>query len=162
MQLDATDLKILAVLQSEGRISNQDLAERVFLSPSSCLRRVRMLEESGVISHYRAVLDTQVLGLEVDAFVQVTMRRDVEQWHENFSAALQTWPEVVGSYIITGEANYLLRVRARNLKHYSSFVLERLYKTTGVLDIRSNIVLQTLKDSSDVALSLLDPTSTNF
>ncbi|MCU6432564.1 Lrp/AsnC family transcriptional regulator [Undibacterium sp. Jales W-56] len=155
MQLDATDMKILHFLQSEGRISNQDLADRVFLSPSSCLRRVRMLEEAGIISRYSAVLDATALGLEVDAFVQVTMRRDVEQWHENFSAALQSWPEVVGSYIITGDANYLLRVKARNLKHYSSFVLERLYKTTGVLDIRSNIVLQTLKDTNEIATGLL-------
>lgn len=155
MQLDPTDLKILALLQADGRISNQDLAEKVFLSASSCLRRVRMLEESGVISHYRAVLDPIVIGLEVDAFVQVTMRRDVEHWHENFSKAILSWPEVVGTYIITGDANYLLRVRARNLKHYSSFILERLYKTTGVLDIRSNIVLQTLKDSTDIAPELL-------
>ncbi|MFX7052604.1 Lrp/AsnC ligand binding domain-containing protein, partial [Acinetobacter baumannii] len=80
-------------------------------------------------------------GLEVDAFVQVSMRRDVERWHEGFTEALNRWPEVVGSYIITGEANYLLRVRARNLKHYSSFVLEKLYKAHGVLDIRSNIIL---------------------
>jgi DNA-binding Lrp family transcriptional regulator len=114
-----------------------------------------MLEESGVISHYRAVLDPNVIGLEVDAFVQVTMRRDVEHWHENFTEAILSWPEVVGTYIITGDANYLLRVRARNLKHYSSFILERLYKTTGVLDIRSNIVLQTLKDSHDIAPELL-------
>lgn len=155
MQLDPTDLKILALLQADGRVSNQDLAEKVFLSASSCLRRVRMLEESGVISHYRAVLDPNVIGLEVDAFVQVTMRRDVEHWHENFTEAILTWPEVVGTYIITGDANYLLRVRARNLKHYSSFILERLYKTTGVLDIRSNIVLQTLKDSNDIAPELL-------
>ncbi|MFZ6843687.1 Lrp/AsnC family transcriptional regulator [Undibacterium sp. RuTC16W] len=155
MQLDATDIKILHFLQCEGRISNQDLADKVFLSPSSCLRRVRMLEEAGIISRYSAVLDATALGLEVDAFVQVTMRRDVEQWHENFSAALQSWPEVVGSYIITGDANYLLRVKARNLKHYSSFVLERLYKTTGVLDIRSNIVLQTLKDTNEIATGLL-------
>ncbi len=155
MQLDPTDLKILALLQADGRISNQDLAEKVFLSASSCLRRVRMLEESGVISHYRAVLDPNVIGLEVDAFVQVTMRRDVEHWHENFTTAILSWPEVVGTYIITGDANYLLRVRARNLKHYSSFILERLYKTTGVLDIRSNIVLQTLKDSNDIAPELL-------
>jgi DNA-binding Lrp family transcriptional regulator len=155
MQLDTTDLKILHYLQDDGRMSNQELAEKVFLSPSSCLRRVRMLEDSGVIRHYSAVLDTTVLGLEVDAFIQVTMRRDVEQWHENFSIALKSWPEVVGCYIITGDANYLLRVRARNLKHFSAFVLERLYKTTGVLDIRSNIVLQILKDSSVIAPQLL-------
>ncbi|MES2071793.1 MAG: Lrp/AsnC family transcriptional regulator [Pseudomonadota bacterium] len=155
MQMDATDLKILQALQADGRISNLELAEKVFLSPSSCLRRVRMLEEAGIISRYSAVLDATKLGLEVDAFVQVTMRRDVEQWHENFSQALQQWPEVVGSYIITGDANYLLRVRARNLKHYSSFVLERLYKTAGVLDIRSNIVLQIIKDTNEIAPELM-------
>ncbi|WP_339939093.1 Lrp/AsnC family transcriptional regulator [Undibacterium luofuense] len=154
MQLDQTDFKILQTLQTEGRISNQELADKVHLSPSSCLRRVRMLEDAGVIQQYCAVLNPEQLGLEVDAFVQVTMRRDVEKWHENFSRALQAWPEVVGSYIITGDANYLLRVRARNLKHYSHFVLERLYKTEGVLDIRSNIVLQTLKDTHQIDVSL--------
>jgi DNA-binding Lrp family transcriptional regulator len=155
MKIDATDLKILNCLQEDGRISNLDLAEKVFLSPSSCLRRVRMLEESGIIKRYSAILDPNVLGLEVEAFVQVTMRRDVEHWHESFTAALRDWPEVIGSYIITGEANYLLRVRARNLKHYSSFVLDRLYKTAGVLDIRSNIVLETLKDTSTIAAELI-------
>ena len=155
MKLDAIDLRILSTLQQDGRISNLELAETVFLSPSSCLRRVRMLEEAGMISRYSAVLDATALGLEVDAFVQVTMRRDVEGWHENFAAALQAWPEVVGSYIITGDANYLLRVRARNLKQYSAFVLEKLYKTPGVLDIRSNIVMQTLKDTNAVDVALL-------
>jgi Lrp/AsnC family leucine-responsive transcriptional regulator len=155
MKLDAIDLRILDCLQENGRISNLDLAEKVFLSPSSCLRRVRTLEESGMISRYGAVLNAAALGLEIDAFVQVTMRRDVERWHESFSAALQEWPEVTGSYIITGEANYLLRVRARNLQHFSRFVLEKLYKTAGVLDIRSNIVLQTLKDTQVIASELL-------
>jgi Lrp/AsnC family transcriptional regulator, leucine-responsive regulatory protein len=155
MKLDATDLKLLRLLQENGRISNLELAEKVFLSPSACLRRVKLLEEGGIISRYSAVLDATAIGLEVDAFVQVTMRRDVQHWHENFSAALQAWPEVVGSYIITGDANYLLRVRARNLKHYSSFILEKLYKTDGVLDIRSNIVLQTIKDTQTIAEELL-------
>ena len=155
MKLDPIDLKILDCLQQDGRISNLDLAEKVFLSPSSCLRRVRMLEESGIVSRYGAVLDPVVAGLEVDAFVQVSMRRDVEDWHEKFKAALESWPEVVGSYIITGEANYLLRVKARNLKHYSAFVLEKLYKASGVLDIRSNIVLQTIKDTHVIAPELL-------
>lgn len=155
MKLDAIDLKLLNLLQQDGRMSNLELAEKVFLSPSSCLRRVRMLEESGMISRYSAVLNPAALGLEVDAFVQVTMRRDVEQWHEHFTASIAAWPEVVGSYIITGEANYLLRVRARSLKHFSSFVLEKLYKTAGVLDIKSNIVLQTLKDTQAIAPELL-------
>ena len=127
------------------------------MTPLSSSMRTRRRQEDGDKNTLSAVLDTTVLGLEVDAFVQVTMRRDVEKWHENFTLALQSWPEVVGSYIITGDANYLLRVRARNLKHYSSFVLERLYKATGVLDIRSNIVLQTLKESNEIAPALLAP-----
>lgn len=155
MNLDVVDLKVLACLQQDGRMSNQELAERVCLSPSACLRRVRILEENGVISRYSAVLDPAALGLEVDAFVQVTMRRDVEHWHESFTAALQCWPEVIGSFIITGDANYLLRVRARNLKQYSSFILEKLYKTSGVLDIRSNIVMQTIKDTQTIGPELL-------
>lgn len=155
MEQDAIDFKLLQSLQEDGRISNLELAERVFLSPSACLRRVRQLEEKGVIARYAALLDPSRVGLEVDAFVQVTMRRDVEQWHENFSAAVQTWPEVSGAYIITGEANYLLRVRARSLKHFSAFVLDKLYKTKGVLDIRSNIVLQNIKDDHVIAVNLM-------
>ncbi|WP_211462668.1 Lrp/AsnC family transcriptional regulator [Collimonas silvisoli] len=155
MQLDTIDLNILTLLQQNGRISNQDLAEQVFLSPSSCLRRVRILEEEGVISRYSAVLNPEKLGLELDVFVQVTMRRDVESWHENFMQALQNYPEVVGSYIITGDANYLLRVKARNLKHYSAFVLEKLYKIPGVQDIRSNIVLQAIKETYELPRELL-------
>src|SRR5580692_9452034 len=92
MKLDASDVKILSCLQEDGRISNLDLAEKVFLSPSSCLRRVRMLEEGGIISRYSAILDAGAVGLELEAFVQVTMRRDVERWHESFSAALRDWP----------------------------------------------------------------------
>ncbi|TDK67302.1 Lrp/AsnC family transcriptional regulator [Sapientia aquatica] len=155
MELDKTDFAILRYLQEDGRINNSDLADKIFLSASSCLRRVRALEEAGIIAGYRAVLDGNAVGLEVDAFVQVTMRRDVEQWHENFSKEVQQWPEVVGCFIITGEANYLLRVRARNLKHYSAFIMDRLYKTLGVLDIRSNIVLQMLKDTHVIDSALM-------
>ena len=155
MELDKTDFAILRYLQEDGRINNSDLADKIFLSASSFLRRVRALEEAGIIAGYRAVLDGNAVGLEVDAFVQVTMRRDVEQWHENFSKEVQQWPEVVGCFIITGEANYLLRVRARNLKHYSAFIMDRLYKTLGVLDIRSNIVLQMLKDTHVIDSALM-------
>lgn len=144
--LDATDCRILAVLQEEGRISNLDLAERISLSPSACLRRMRLLEEQGVIERYRACLSREKLGFELEAFVQVSMRNDQTQWHERFAQAVREWPEVVGAFVVTGETHYLLRVLAHNLKHYSDFVLNQLYKTPGVLDIRSNIVLQTLKD----------------
>jgi DNA-binding Lrp family transcriptional regulator len=153
MNLDTTDLRILTCLQENGRISNQDLADRVALSPSACLRRVRLLEESGVIGGYRAWFDAEQLGLELEAIVQVSMRHDVEGWHDTFIAAVQAWPEVLSAYIITGDSNYILRVQARNLKHYSDFIVNRLYRTQGVMDIRSNIVLQRIKvDSSPLAI----------
>ncbi|MEM5427300.1 Lrp/AsnC family transcriptional regulator [Cupriavidus oxalaticus] len=153
MTLDPIDLRILACLQENGRISNQDLADRVALSPSACLRRVRLLEESGVIGGYRAWFDAEQLGLELEAIVQVSMRHDVEGWHDTFIAAVQSWPEVLSAYIITGDSNYILRVQARNLKHYSDFIVNRLYRTKGVMDIRSNIVLQRIKtDSSPLAI----------
>jgi DNA-binding Lrp family transcriptional regulator len=153
MNLDPVDLRILTCLQENGRISNQDLADRVALSPSACLRRVRLLEESGVIGGYRAWFDAEQLGLELEAIVQVSMRHDVEGWHDTFIAAVQSWPEVLSAYIITGDSNYILRVQARNLKHYSDFIVNRLYRTKGVMDIRSNIVLQRIKvDSSPLAI----------
>ena len=162
MNLDPTDLRILTCLQENGRISNQDLADRVALSPSACLRRVRLLEESGVIGGYRAWFDAERLGLELEAIVQVSMRHDVEGWHDTFIAAVQAWPEVLSAYIITGDSNYILRVQARNLKHYSDFIVNRLYRTPGVMDIRSNIVLQRIKtDSSPLAvLKAADPAGT--
>ncbi|WP_322042664.1 Lrp/AsnC family transcriptional regulator [Paraburkholderia sp. J67] len=155
ISLDATDCRILAVLQNEGRISNLDLAERISLSPSACLRRLRLLEEQGVVERYRASLNREILGFEMEAFVQVSMRNDQESWHERFVTALRDWPEVVGAYVVTGETHYLLRVLAHNLKHYSDFVLNKLYKAPGVMDIRSNIVLTTLKAEAGVPVDLI-------
>lgn len=155
MKLDLIDLTILRTLQQDGRVSNTRLADLVCLSPSACLRRVGMLEDAGIIRGYTATLDAQSLGLDVEAFVMVTMRRDMEGWHEEFATAVAGWPEVVASFVITGEANYLLRVRARTLKHYSDFVMDRLYKVRGVLDIRSHMVLQNMGESNALT-GLLD------
>jgi len=154
MELDAIDLRILQRLRRDGRISNQELAEQVALSPSACLRRLRMLEESGVIAGYRAVFDDERLGVEIDAIVHVSMRQDVQDWHDSFIAVVKEWPEVVASYIVTGDSNYILRVKARSLKHYSDFIVEKLYRTAGVMDIRSNIILQKMKEGGS-ALDLL-------
>ena len=156
ISLDATDCRILTVLQHEGRISNLDLAERISLSPSACLRRLRLLEEQGVIERYRACLNREVLGFELEAFVQVSMRNDQENWHEKFAAAVREWPEVVGAFVVTGDTHYVLRVLAHNLKHYSDFILSKLYKAPGVMDIRSNIVLQTMKDDAGVPVALIE------
>jgi Lrp/AsnC family transcriptional regulator, leucine-responsive regulatory protein len=157
ISLDATDCRILSVLQNEGRISNLDLAERISLSPSACLRRLRLLEEQGVIERYRACLNREALGFELEAFVQVSMRNDEANWHERFAEAARDWPEVVGAFVVTGESHYLLHVLAQSLKHYSDFVLTKLYKAPGVMDIRSNIVLQTLKEDAGVPVGVSQP-----
>jgi len=162
LSLDATDCRILDVLQKEGRISNLDLADRIALSPSACLRRLRLLEEQGVIAHYRAHLDRGVLGFEIEAFVQVKMRNDQENWHEEFVAWLDDWPEVIGAYMVTGSTHYFLRVIASNFRHYSDFIANRLYKAPGVMDITSNIVMQTLKDEQGIPAQLLDSRARNL
>jgi DNA-binding Lrp family transcriptional regulator len=119
---------------------------------------MRLLEEEGVIASYRACLDRERLGVELEAFVHVSMRNDQENWHEKFAAAVREWPEVVGAFVVTGDTHYVLRVLAHNLKHYSDFILSKLYKAPGVIDIRSNIVLQTMKDEAGVPVALIDRT----
>lgn len=155
ISLDALDCKILSLLQANGRISNLELAEHIALSPSACLRRLRLLEEQGVIARYQACLSHEKLGFELEAFVHVSLRHDLESWHEKFARTIQEWPEVVGAFVVTGESHYVLRVLTPSLKHYSDFVLQRLYKAPGVMDIRSNIVLQKLKDEIGVPAELL-------
>ncbi|SDV46385.1 Lrp/AsnC family transcriptional regulator [Chitinasiproducens palmae] len=150
MTLDAIDMRILHCLESNGRISNQDLAARVALSPSACLRRVKLLEEAGVIAGYHCDIDLKKVGLEVEAVVQVTMRHDVEHWHETFVEAVAAWPEVLDALIITGSCSYLLVVHTRDLAHYSDFIVNRLYRTPGVMNITSNIVLGSLKRRGSV------------
>lgn len=150
LTLDSTDLRILLCLQQNGRISNQELAEKVALSPSACLRRLRNLEEEGVVRGYRPVLDAERLGVELEALVHVSMRQDEADWHERFVERVQGWPEVVGAYIVTGHSNYVLRVQARNLKQFSDFIVNRLNRANGVTDIRSEIILQTIKEGGGV------------
>ncbi len=146
-RLDTIDVRILLCLQQDGRISNQELAEKVALSPSACLRRLRLLEEQGVILGYRPVLDAEKLGVELEALVHVSMRQNEDGWHERFVEQVNGWPEVVKAWIVTGNSNYVLKVQARNLKHFSEFIVSRLNRTNGVTDIRSEIVLQTIKNA---------------
>lgn len=150
MILDSTDLRILHVLQQDGRISNHELAEKVALSPSACLRRLRLLESEGIINGYRAELNAERLGIELEAIVHVSLRQDVDDWHETFIKKVQQWPEVVTAYVVTGASNYVLRIQARNLKHFSDFIVNHLNRTSGVTDIRSEIVLQKIKEGSQL------------
>jgi len=148
MQVDAIDWRILAALQENGRLSNQDLADTVALSPSACLRRVRTLEESGLIRGYRAELDAQRLGFELEAMVHITMDRSREDWHERFQVQINQFDEVTAAYVVSGPTNYVLHVRTHNLTAFSNFIVEKLNKVPGMRDINSYIVMKKIKDRS--------------
>ena len=153
--LDKTDRRILELLQADGRLSNQELAERVLLSPSPCLRRVRALERSGVIRRYAAVLEPMRVGLELLAYVSVKLEKRGKMPVEQFMRAVQGWPEVISCFSMTGDMDYLMRVQVENLAHYSRFIMDKLLKQPGVIDIRSNFVLERVKETTALPLEHL-------
>jgi Lrp/AsnC family transcriptional regulator, leucine-responsive regulatory protein len=152
--LDRTDLRILELMQQHGRLSNQEIAERVALSPSPCLRRIRRLEELGVIRGYVALLDPKKLGLGLLAYVSIKLEKRGKMPMDEFKARVQTWPEVVACYAMTGEMDYLLRVHVGDLEHFSRFVMERLLKQPGVVDVKSSFALERIKDTTALPLGL--------
>jgi Lrp/AsnC family leucine-responsive transcriptional regulator len=143
MKLDRYDQQILEVLQQDGRINNQDLADRIGLSPSPCLRRVRALEESGLIAGYRAVLDAKKLGLTLMALIHVSMDVHTPARFANFEAVVKLLPEVLECLLITGQdADYQLKVVVRDMDHYQSLLLTRLSGIEGVTGVHSSFVLR--------------------
>lgn len=155
MDLDAIDQRILCRLQENGQISNQTLAEQVALSASACLRRVRALEEKGVIKGYRAVLDAAQLGFELEAIVHVSLDQSLTDWHEKFLTRIAVFDEITEASIVTGASNYILNIRTRNLAAFSRFVEDKLSKVPGVRDLCSHIVMRKVK-SRDSMLPLSD------
>ena len=155
MDLDAIDRRILCRLQENGQISNQTLAEQVALSASACLRRVRTLEEQGLIKGYRAVLDAARLGFELEAIVHVSLNQSLADWHETFLARIAVFDEITEASIVTGASNYILNIRTRNLAAFSRFVEDKLSKVPGVHDLCSHIVMRKVK-SRDSMLPLSD------
>jgi Lrp/AsnC family leucine-responsive transcriptional regulator len=141
-EIDRTDCKILALLQEEARLTNVELAQAVGLSPSPCLRRVRLLEEGGVIRRYVTLLDPARVGLPVSVFVQVTLERQVETALQVFEEAVRQHPEVMECYLMTGDADYLLRVVAPDLESYQRFLLDHLTRIPGVASIKSSFALK--------------------
>jgi Lrp/AsnC family leucine-responsive transcriptional regulator len=152
---DRTDRKILELLQADARVTNQQLAERVALSPSPCLRRVRALEEGGVIRQYVALLDAAHIGLALLAYVNVKLEKRGKMPVEQFTRAVLSWPEVIACYSMTGDMDYLMRVQVEDLDHYSRFIMEKLLKQPGVIDIRSNFILERIKDTTALPLEHL-------
>jgi Lrp/AsnC family leucine-responsive transcriptional regulator len=153
--LDRTDLRILEVLQQDGRISNQELAERVSLSPSPCLRRLRRLEELGVIRQYVALVDPQRIGLGLLAYVTVKLEKRGKMPMEDFRARMQTWPEVLACYAMTGDMDFLLRVHVEDLEHFSRPVMSQLLKQPGVVDVKSSFALYRIKETTALPLQHL-------
>ncbi|CUH76596.1 Leucine-responsive regulatory protein [Tritonibacter multivorans] len=146
--MDSKDFQIIRELQKDGRLSNQELSERVNLSPSPCLRRVRNLEKEGVIRGYAAIVDEPSLGLSVTAFVRVTLERHTEETTREFEDSIRRIDEILDCYVMTGGSDYLLRVIAPDLQSYERFVRERLHKVKAIASIDTGFAYGVVKRST--------------
>ena len=154
MELDNYDVQILNILQNEGRISNQDLADRIRLSASPCLRRVRALEEAGVITAYRAFIDAKKLGLSLMALIHISMDQHTQERFTRFEADISEIPEVLECLLITGQdADYQLKVIVKDMDAYQELLLNRVTHITGVTGVRSSFVLRKVIDKSALPIS---------
>ena len=151
-ELDRIDLLLLAELQRAGRQTNAELAERVHLSPSACLRRVQRLEREGVIVGYRAEVDPERLGLGLQAFVRVQLKSHDAERIAIFAEQVNAWPEVVACHALTGDMDYLLHVIVAGLEHFSRFLLDKLLAQAEVADVNSSFVLRTVKRAQALEL----------
>ena len=154
-RLDRTDLALLAELQADGRVSNADLAERIKLSPSACLRRVQRLEAGGIVAGYAALLDPARVGLGLQAFVRVQLARHDADTIAAFSQRVNDWDEVVACHALTGNMDYLLHVVVQDLDHFSRFLLDRLLSGDFVADVNSSFVLRSVKQTRRLSLAHL-------
>ena len=155
LTLDRTDRRILDELQKDGAISNLDLADKVGLSPSPCSRRVKALQESGIIQKTVAVLDQKALGLDLVAMISISMDRHTPERFENFERLVSNFPEVLECYLITGSASdYLLKVIVKDMEGYQQFLLGKLTRIEGVSGVHSSFVMRKVVDSSRLPMSL--------
>ena len=152
--MDTIDLKILDRLQHDARISNVELARAANLSPSPCLARVRALEAAGTIDRYVTLLDPKKLGLTVSVLVQVTLEKQVESALEIFERAVRERPEVMECYLMTGDADYLLRVLVPDVPAFERFILDFLSRVPGVGNIKSSFALKQVKYQTALPLPL--------
>ncbi|MEI6660873.1 MAG: Lrp/AsnC family transcriptional regulator [Comamonadaceae bacterium] len=154
MKLDRYDKKILEILQAEGRIHNQDLADRIGLSASPCLRRVRALEESGLILGYRAMLDARKLGLTLMALIHISMDVHTPERFDHFEAAVAVLPEILECLLITGQdADYQLKVAVRDMDHYQFLLLNKITRIEGVTGVHSSFVLRRVVDKTTLSVA---------
>lgn len=153
MELDRYDRQILQVLQEDGRISNQELADRIGLSPSPCLRRVRALEESGIVTGYRALLNAKSLGYTLMALIYISMDAHTPERFENFDQAVRQIPEVLECLLITGQdADYQIKVIVKDMDAFQELLLNRITRIQGVTGVHSSFVLRRVIDNAAVPL----------
>ncbi|MDC1527980.1 Lrp/AsnC family transcriptional regulator [Gammaproteobacteria bacterium] len=149
MQLDRTDKRILRELQSNGRMSNQELAEKVGLSPSPCLRRVKQLEDEGIIKGYVALVDPAKLGLKMMALIQIRMDRHTPERFEEFEKTIREYSQVMECILITGQtADYQVKVIVEDMEQYQDFLLNRITPLPGVSDVHSSFILRQVVSST--------------
>ncbi len=151
VELDSYDRKILKELQRDAGLTNLELAERISLSPSPCLRRVQALEKSGVILKKVALLDAEKMGLELTALIRISMDRHTPERFSRFEEQIRFFPEIQECYLITGqEADYLVKAVVRDMVHFQEFLLERLTRIEGVTGVHSSFVLRRVVDSTEL------------
>ncbi len=151
--LDKIDKHILRLMQSNGRISNLELAEKVGLSPTPCSRRVKQLEESGLIDRHVTLLNAEALGLNLTAIIGISMDRHTPDRFESFETAITQMPEVIECSIVTGQsADFLLKVVVKDMQHYEKFLLGQLTKLSGVTGVHSSFVLRKVVDKAALPL----------
>jgi Lrp/AsnC family transcriptional regulator, leucine-responsive regulatory protein len=153
IELDAIDGRILAALQADGRLSNLQLADRVGLSASPCLRRVRRLERDGYIEGYRAMLARERIGLGLTVFLGVKIDGHANARAVSFEDAVVAMPEVIACHMVSGESDYLLEVVVADIAHYQRFLVGRLFDMPIVREVRSNFAIQTLKAAAPLPLT---------
>jgi Lrp/AsnC family leucine-responsive transcriptional regulator len=149
-ELDAVDRRILSALHANARLTNQELAERVGLSPSPCWNRVRRLEANGTIERYTAVIDQAALGLNDIVFIEVTLQQHDERVLQEFGSELARIPEVLEAHLVTGEYDYLVKVAVAGTSDYERFLRERLYRIDGIRHTRTTFSLRALKRAVSV------------
>ena len=152
MDISETDRRLLRLLQADARLSNQDLAERVGMSPSACWRRVKQLEEAGVITAYPAIVDAAAAGLAFSAIVHVTLTRHEAAHAATFVARIGERPEVLECFSTTGEADYHLRVVCRDKDAYNAFLEDFLFRLPAIAHVRTNLILKEIKVTSRLPL----------
>ena len=143
--MDKIDREIIRQLQKDGRLTNQELSERINLSPSPCLRRVKNLERQAVIVGYTALVDQEKYGLGLDVFVQIKLEKSTEELIEIFETAIDEIDEILECYLITGTSDYLLHIVSQNLKSYEIFMREKLTKIPGIATVETSISFGTVK-----------------